>query len=114
MFCISIIFDLKCSTEIVPIGQSNFLNKFPFRFSRRTVIHVINDENRGPTGNIYIYLTSIVSCLSSGTETAGRQDEDLLSHGVDLPHALVVVDDGNPGLTDPQRNGSGWKEIDSC
>ena len=47
--------------------------------------------------------------LSSGTETAGWQDEDLLRHGVDLPHALVVVDDGNPGLTDPQWNGSGWK-----
>ena len=50
-----------------------------------------------------------MSGLSSGTETAGRQDEDLLRHGVDLPHALVVVDDGHPGLTDPQRNGSGWK-----
>ena len=50
-----------------------------------------------------------MSGLSSGTETAGRQDEDLLSHGVDLPHALVVVHDGHPGLTDPQWNGSGWK-----
>ena len=53
------------------------------------------------------YLTSIVPGLSSGTETAGWQDEDLLSDRVDLPHALVVVDDGNPGLTDPQWNGSG-------
>ena len=56
-----------------------------------------------------VYLTSIVSGLSSGTETAGWQDEDLLCDGVDLPHALVVVDDGHPGLTDPQWNGSGWK-----
>ena len=60
-------------------------------------------------GLFLIYLTSIVPRLSSGTETAGWQDEDLLRHGVDLPHALVVVDDGNPGLTDPQWNGSGWK-----
>ena len=56
------------------------------------------------------YLTSIVPGLSSGTETAGRQDEDLLSHGVDLPHALVVVDDGDPGLSYPERDGSGWKD----
>ena len=56
---------------------------------------------------LFLYLTSIVSGLSSGTETAGWQDEDLLSDRVDLPHALVVVDDGNPGLTDPQGNGSG-------
>ena len=58
---------------------------------------------------LFLYLTSIVPGLSSGTETAGWQDEDLLSDRVDLPHALVVVDDGNPGLTDPQWNGSGWK-----
>ena len=56
---------------------------------------------------VNIYLTSIVSSLSSSTETAGWQNEDLLSHGVDLPHALVVVDDGHPGLTYPQWNGSG-------
>ena len=56
---------------------------------------------------LFLYLTSIVSGLSSGTETAGWQDEDLLGDRVDLPHALVVVDDGNPGLTDPQGNGSG-------
>ena len=54
-----------------------------------------------------IYLTSIVPRLSSGTETAGWQDEDLLRHGVDLPHALVVVHDGNPRLPDPQGNGAG-------
>ena len=112
MFCISIIFDLKMLHRNCPIGQSNFLNKFPFRFCGRTVIHVTNDENLGqarPGLVVDIYLTSIVSGLSSGTETAGWQDEDLLRHGVDLPHALVVVDDGHPGLTDPQRNGSGWK-----
>ena len=62
------------------------------------------------TGQVRLfYLTSIVSGLSPGTETAGGQDEDLLGDRVDLPHALVVVHDGHPGLTDPQWNGSGWK-----
>ena len=42
-----------------------------------------------------------------GTEAGGGQDEDLLRHGVDLPHALVVVHDGNPRLPDPQGNGAG-------
>ena len=55
------------------------------------------------------YLTGVVSGLSPSTETAGGQDEDLLGDRVDLPHALVVVHDGHPGLTDPQWNGSGWK-----
>ena len=54
-------------------------------------------------------MASIVALDTPGTEAGGGEDEDLLRHGVDLPHALVVVDDGNPGLTDPQWNGSGWK-----
>ena len=56
------------------------------------------------------YLTGVVSGLSPCTEAAGRHDEDLLSHRVDLPHALVVVDDGDPGLSYPERYGSGWKD----
>ena len=44
---------------------------------------------------------------TSGTEAGGRKDEDLLRHGVDLPHALVVVHNWNPGLPDPQGNGAG-------
>ena len=42
-----------------------------------------------------------------GTEAGGGEDEDLLRHGVDLPHALVVVHDRNPRLPDPQGNGAG-------
>ena len=110
MFCISIIFDLKMLHRNCPIGQSNFLNKFPFRFCGRTVIHVTNDENLGqarPGLVVDIYLTSIVSGLSSGTETAGRQDEDLLRHGVDLPHTLVIIHDRNSRLANSQWNGPG-------
>ena len=44
-----------------------------------------------------------------GTEAGGGEDEDLLRHGVDLPHALVVVHDRDPSLADPQGDGSGWK-----
>ena len=52
------------------------------------------------------YLTSIVTLLSSCTEAGGGEDEDLLRDRVDLPHALVVIDDGHPGFSDPQWNGS--------
>ena len=53
------------------------------------------------------YLASIVALDTPGTEAGGGEDEDLLRHGVDLPHALVVVHDGNPRLPDPQGNGAG-------
>ena len=52
------------------------------------------------------YLTSIVTLLSSCTEAGGGEDEDLLRDRVDLPHALVVIDDGHAGFSDPQWNGS--------
>ena len=55
------------------------------------------------------YLTGVVSGLSPCTEAAGRHDEDLLSHRVDLPHTLPVVDNGHPGLAYPQWDGSSWK-----
>ena len=55
------------------------------------------------------HLTGVVSCLSSSTEAAGRHDEDLLSHRVDLPHTLPVIDNGHPGLAYPQWDGSSWK-----
>ena len=51
-------------------------------------------------------LTSIVTRVSASTEAGGWQDEDLLGDGVDLPHTLVVIDDGDSGLSDPQTNGS--------
>ena len=53
-----------------------------------------------------VYLTGIMALLAAGAEAAGRQDEDLLRDAVDLPHALVVVDDRNLRLTDPQRDRS--------
>ena len=49
---------------------------------------------------------------TTGTEAGRGKDEDLLGDGVDLPHALVVVDDGDPGLAYPQWNGSSWN--DNC
>ena len=45
--------------------------------------------------------------VSACTEAGGGQDEDLLGDGVDLSYTLVIVDDGNSGLSDPQRNGAG-------
>ena len=44
---------------------------------------------------------------TAGTEAGRGKDEDLLGDGVDLPHALVVVHDRDPGLPDPQGNGAG-------
>jgi hypothetical protein len=43
-------------------------------------------------------LTGVIAFLSSGAETAGREDEDLLGDGVDLTHALVVVHDRHGGF----------------
>ena len=57
--------------------------------------------------DILHYLTSIVTLDATSTEAGRGKDEDLLGDRVDLPHALVVVHDGHPGLTDPQWNGSG-------
>ncbi len=48
-------------------------------------------------------LTSVVSLLAAGAEAARRQDEDLLGDGVDLPDALVVVDDRHRRFTDSER-----------
>ena len=45
--------------------------------------------------------------LPTRAETAGRQDEDLLRHRVDLTHALVVVHDGDASLAYPQWNRPG-------
>ena len=47
--------------------------------------------------------------LSPCAEAGCGQDEDLLGDGVDLPHALVVVHDGDPSLADPQGDGAGCK-----
>ncbi len=52
-------------------------------------------------------LASVVSFLSAGAEAAGRQDEDLLGDGVDLPDALVVVDDRHRRFADSERDRSG-------
>lgn len=57
--------------------------------------------------NLKCYLASVVALDTPGTETGGGKNEDLLRHCVDLPHALVVVHDGDPRLPDPQRNGAG-------
>lgn len=43
------------------------------------------------------YLTRVVPVRSTGTETTGWQDEQLLCHGVDLRRALLVPDDRNCG-----------------
>lgn len=51
-----------------------------------------------------MYLTGVVTGLPARTEAAGRQDEDLLRDAVDLPHALVVVHDGDLRLTHTQRD----------
>ena len=45
--------------------------------------------------------------VSSSTEAGGWQDEDLLGDGIDLPHTLVVIDDGDSSLANPQGNWSG-------
>ena len=50
------------------------------------------------------HLTCIMALFTSGAEAAGRQNENLFCDCVDLPHALVVVDHGHLGLTDPQGN----------
>ena len=49
-----------------------------------------------------------MSLLSSRAEARRWQDEDLLRDRVDLPHALVVGDDGDGGLAHAQGDGAGW------
>lgn len=39
------------------------------------------------------YLTGVVSIRATGTEAAGRQDEKLLRHRVDLSRAFLIPDD---------------------
>ena len=50
-----------------------------------------------------------MSFFTTGAEAGGRQDEDLLGDRVDLPHALVVVDDRHRGLPHSERNWTGCK-----
>lgn len=56
----------------------------------------------------WIFVTTDLACvmplLAAGAEAAGGQDEDLLRDGVDLAHALVVVDNRHARLSYPQRN----------
>ena len=43
--------------------------------------------------------------LDTASAEAGRwEDEDLLGDSIDLPDTLVVVDNGDPGLPDAERN----------
>ena len=58
------------------------------------------------------HLTCIMALFTSGAETAGRQNENLFCDCVDLPHALVVVDHGHLGLSNPQGNWTGCKTDD--
>ena len=57
-------------------------------------------EERGPA-----HLAGIVALDPPGTEARGRKDEDLLCYSVDLSHALIVIDNRNPGLPNPQWYG---------
>lgn len=53
------------------------------------------------------HLTGVVAALPSGAEGRRGQDEDLLRHGVDLPHALVVGHHGDLRLTHAQGDRAG-------
>ena len=55
------------------------------------------------------HLAGVVTLFAAGAEGGGGEDEDLLGDGVDLAHALVVVDDGDHGLPHPQGDGASYK-----
>ena len=73
--------------------------------SEHSIVRINQSEHSVDT-----HLTSIVTRVSASTEAGGWQDEDLLRDGIDLPDTLVVVDDGDASLADPQGNGSSWKQ----
>lgn len=53
-----------------------------------------------------VTLTSVVALFAAGTETRGRQNEDLLRYRIHFSDTLCVADDRNLGLAYPQGNRS--------
>lgn len=72
------------------------------------LVEAVYQAHHGPAT---VALAGVVALLPSGAVRAGRHQELLLGHRVDLGRAVAVLDDGQHRFTNPQRDGTAFSQV---